>query len=420
MRASRLVWVLAVVMTAGVALADGYRNPPEGAAALGRGGARTVYADDASVVTHNPAAMTDLKGGAVTPSVTFGFSQVDYTSAYGGSESAEAGRSVLPAVYGILPLGDGSSVAGVAIHSPYGQSMEWAADGLFRGLAPYYAEMVTVEVSPSFAVDLGGGLSLGAGLNILRADLEFHQQFPWAPPPAGLAGPFSRLRFEADGYGVGGTVGLVWRLGERQRLALTYRSEISTDLNGTFTMDTPPPAAAMPPGFNPASSFDTEVHFAPVATLGYGLRVTDALRVQAEVEWIQHSVNETMPLDIGANNALLLAALGTTDVPQQWEDTWTAAVGADYALDGGWTLRAGYTWLPSPVPDATTMPVLVEGDKHIIGIGLGRRFGRQAVDVAYACGLTADRKIEPAENPAVAGVYETESHLASLTYTLAF
>ena len=42
--------------------ADGFRNPPEGAAALARGGARVTQADDPTTISHNPANLMDLEG----------------------------------------------------------------------------------------------------------------------------------------------------------------------------------------------------------------------------------------------------------------------------------------------------------------------------------------------------------------------
>jgi long-subunit fatty acid transport protein len=87
-----------------------------------------------------------------------------------------------------------------------------------------------------------------------------------------------------------------------------------------------------------------------------------------------------------------------------------------------WVVRAGYTWLPTPVPDETFMPVLTEGDKHVLGVGAGYRCGRHRLDLAYSYSITEDRKIDPAvnPNPAIAGTYEMEPHLASVTYGYQF
>ena len=415
-----LMWAMVIVLVGTVAsvMADGYRNPPEGAAALGRGGARYVYGDDGSVLTHNPAALTDLDAATLTVSATFGYAPTDYTSPQGVTESSEDAVAILPAVYATMPLDEGRVVVGVGLTSPYGQSQEWDAEGVFKGVAPDFAEMKTVNVSPTFGVKLCDNVSIGAGLNVMWANLEFKQSMPWMPGPAGLAGPSSRLGFDGDGYGVGGTLGLVWAITDNQRIGLSYRSSVSVTVDGDFTMGNPPPPNPMMPPIAPHSDFETELNFPAVVALGYGIQVTDTLRLEADVEFVEHSKNDVMSLDIGANNGLLVAVLGGTDLPQAWDDTWTFGVGADWACSEDWVVRGGYTWLPSPVPDSTFMPVLPEDDKHVLGIGAGFQSGAHKIDVAYAYSIAQDREIAGTSPPA--GTYEMDPHLASVTYGYQF
>ena len=175
----------------------------------------------------------------------------------------------------------------------------------------------------------------------------------------------------------------------------------------------------MMPPIAPHSDFETELNFPAVVALGYGIQVTDTLRLEADVEFVEHSKNDVMSLDIGANNGLLVAVLGGTDLPQAWDDTWTFGVGADWACSEDWVVRGGYTWLPSPVPDSTFMPVLPEDDKHILGIGAGFQSGAHKIDVAYAYSIAQDREIAAGTSP-VAGTYEMDPHLASVTYGYQF
>ncbi|NQU38422.1 MAG: outer membrane protein transport protein [Lentisphaerae bacterium] len=413
-----LMWAVVVVLAGTVAtvMADGYRNPPEGAAALGRGGARAVYADDGSAVTHNPAALTDLEQATLTLSTTLAYAPTDYTSPSGMSESSDASVGVLPAVYATMPLKDGRTVVGIGLNSPYGQAMEWDENGLFKGLAPDFAELKTANVNLVVGLKLCDRVSVGAGLNVLWGNIKFQQSLL---PPPGVPAPSSRLTFDGDGYGLGGNFGLVWNLTDSQRIALSYRMPVSVTAEGDFTMGNPPPPGALPPTVTPMSSFETELNFPAVAVIGYGIQVCDKLRLQTEVEWVEHSQNDVLKIDIANNNALLVAVLGTTELPQDWDDTWTVAVGADWTCNESWVLRSGYTWLPTPVPDATFLPVLTEGDKHVLGIGAGYRNGADSVDVAYAYSIAEDRDIAPGSS-LVAGTYETDPHLCTVTYTHRF
>ena len=404
-----------VTMLSIMALADGYRNPPEGAAALGRGGARYVFMDDLTVVTHNPANLAEVDKAAVTPSVTFTYGPVDYTAPDGTTESTDTSVGMIPSFYGALPIGDGRCVLGLGINSPYGQSTEWDAGGLFTGLAPYYAQLTTVNANPALGFRLTDNLWVGAGLDLLYGKLEFRQAMPGMPLPDGSMAPGSRLLFDADGTAVGGNMGVTLCLGESQRVALSYRTPMTLNVNGDFEMQNPPPPAFAPPGFRPTADFSTTLEFPAIVALGYGA-VLGAVRVEADVEWVQHSRNDMLRLDLGMLTPVLAAFGGSADLPQNWDDTWTVALAADWACCEHWVLRGGWTWLPSPVPDETFMPVLAEDDRNIFGLGAGYRNGRHAVDAAYSYSFQKDRKLAIGESP-VPGTYETESHLAALTYT---
>jgi long-chain fatty acid transport protein len=413
-----VVYVVAAIAYAGMALADGFRNPPEGAANLGRGGARLAYGDDPSTVSHNPANLMDLKKDTVMPTVTIGYSSKDYTSPYGRSEQSKDPWTVLPAVYASMPVQDGAFVAGLGVSVPYGQASRWDENGLLKFMAAYSAEMMTVNANPTLATRIGENVCVGAGVNVMWSSLEFRQSFPWLPPPAGLMGPSSRLVFDGDGYAFGANAGVTWMITKNQRLAAAYRSPMSVDYEGDFTMENAPPAG-LPPGITPTSDFKTTVDFPTVVGLGYGLQATETLRVMADVEWIEHSRNQSLDIDIANNNALLLAALGTRSLPQNWDDTWTVGVGADWNFEPNWVLRGGWTYLPSPVPEETLMPSLAESDKNIFAAGVGFHKNGHALDVAYAYNLCDDRKVDAAQNP-VKGEYEFDAHLAEISYTYSF
>ncbi|MDP6490692.1 MAG: outer membrane protein transport protein [Kiritimatiellia bacterium] len=346
---------------------------------------------------------------------TFAYAPVKYTTAAGASEDSDVALAMLPAIYGTMPLDEGNAVVGIGLTTPYGQSMEWGRGGLLDGATPDFAQMMTANIAPSFGVKLSDSVSVGAGLNVMWANLEFKQSLL---PPPGVPAPSSRIEFEGDGYSVGGTVGLVWQITDNQRLGVSYRTAADVTVKGDFSIANAPPTLPAVP----RSDFETEIKFPAVAAIGYGIQVSDTLRLEADVEWIEHSQNDVMSLDIGVNNPLLAAVLGSADLPQDWDDTWTFGAGADWNCSEEWVLRTGFTWLPTPVPDSTFLPVLTEGDKVVLGVGAGYQSGAHKIDFAYSYSITEDREVTPAENPnpGIAGTYEMEPHLASVTYGYQF
>lgn len=410
-----LMAALALMMEVS-ARADGFRNPPEGASALGRAGVRVTEGDDLTAITHNPANLMDIKQAGVLPTATIGYSKRTFTAPNGISEDSKSPWTVLPAVYAGGPVKDGAFAAGVGISVPYGQASEWSEDGMFKYHAPYFAQMRSANVNPTIATRLGKDIAIGAGVDVMWSDLTFKQSMP--------LGPTTRMVFEGDGMAFGANVGITWNMTQDQRLALTYRSPMTVTYKGDFEMQNLPPPAmlppgALPPGLTPGSDFETEMNLPSLAVLGYGIHLTKALRVEANVEWVEHSRNKAMDLDIGNNNPILLASLGGTSLPQNWKDTWTYGVGADYALCQSVTVRAGWVHLPSPVPEETLMPTLAEADKDILSVGIGLKSGRQTLDLGYAYSLSPDRTIDSPMNP-INGTYEFDAHLFAVSYGYCF
>jgi long-chain fatty acid transport protein len=391
------------VILAVTVFADGYRNPPEGAAVLGTSGMRLSYGDDPSAVSHNPANLMDLKKPQVMPSVTFGYS-VKELNAAGFSEESEDPWAVLPAFYGAWPDSRGRYVLGLGVNSPYGQSTEWDKDGMVGRIAPYFSEISTINVTPAIGARLGNNILIGAGIGVMYSELDFRQFF---------AG--NKAGFDAEGYGVGGNAGITVKMPARQRIAITYRSSVRVDYDGDFSML---PAAS--------GDFDTEIDFPAELALGYGVEATEKLRLEANVEWVEHSKNDEMVLDLGKNNAMLEAALGTRTIEQDWEDTWTFGVGAKWSPTPAWSFRTGWTYLPTPVVEETFMPSWAEGDKHVIGTGLGFSGDAHSLDLAYAYNICDDRDINNPAHPVTGqpypfnGEYDFEAHLLSVSYIYRF
>jgi long-chain fatty acid transport protein len=399
-------------------MADGFRNPPEGAASLGMAGVSMTEGKDPSAVTHNPANLMDLKEVQVMPSVDIGYSKRKYTSPSGQTEESKNPWTYLPAIYASMPIQGGNSALGVGVSVPYGQAVEWDQNGIFKYRAPYYAEMRSFNINPTFATRLGSAVTVGVGADLMYSDLEFRQLMPWLPLPGGYYGPTSRLIFEGDGMAFGGNAGLTWQVTENQRLAVTYRSPMSVQYEGSFTMENPPPAGTLPPGMTPRSDFETEIDFPSVAALGYGIRITQTVRAEAMVEWVEHSRNESLDLDIANNNPLLIA-MGSTSIPQKWKDTWTYGLGVEWDCTKLVTLRSGWYHLPSPVPEETLSPTLAEADKDAIAVGVGIHSGQNALDLAYCYNICDDQTVDSALNP-IQGKYEFETHLFAVTYVRKF
>jgi long-chain fatty acid transport protein len=367
--------------------------------------------EDASAVTVNPANLTELTQPELAVSLALGYARREFTDQSGAKEETRDPWGVLPNVFLAWPLANKDYVAGLGITTPYGRFTKWDRDVSFRFTSPRSSELRLVNVNPTLGIRVSDTLRAGIGANVYWSELTFDQDLPWAAltgDPADGVGPAG---FEGDGVGFGVNGALTWKPDARNTLALVVRSPFRIEYEGTFLAGGMPPAAHAL-GLTPTSDFEAEIEFPTVVSFGYGFQASETVRVEFDVEWLEHSRNRAIPVDIGANSVLLEGPA----VPQDWDDNWTFGVGADWAFRPNWVERAGFIHLQTPTPTHTTIPVASEEDQEVVSIGLGYDNGIHAIDLAYAVGLFGGREVRDQPNPEVNGTYDFESHLVAVMY----
>ncbi len=407
-----------MVFAGSFVMGNGFRNPPAGAQALGRVGGKISQIDDASAVEHNPANLTEIKEAQVMGAVTIIDTRTDYHSPMGNASTKDDWK-FLPNLFAILPSTNHNFTAGLGITTPFGQSTVWDKVGAFRYSAPYSAELTVINVNPTVATKFGDKVSVAVGLDVYMSRLDIKQVLPWSQLTGG-AMPDGTAHLQGDGAGVGGNAAVTYRPTKAQSLALTYRSPVKVDYDGDSDF-----SGAQVVGLDSSSDFNTSIEFPTIIGLGYGIELTDTVRVEADVEWIEFSRYESLSLDAGNNNPLVNTPASQNPrapavIRQNWKDTWTFGLGADWKATEFLTLRAGYIYLQSPVPEETLAPTLPDADQHVFSLGAGLRHGLNRFDLAYGYSLLDERDVTKNQNPAYNGKYETTSHLMSVSYGRVF
>lgn len=395
--------------------ADGFRLSPPGTFNLGRAGGRIAQVDDASAVVQNPANMMDLPAAEIAFSPTIIYASVQYDSPLGNSLQTHDGWNFLPNFFATLPLKDNVVTAGLGITVPYGLAVNWDNDKLtpLHYTTPFLSEMKTLNFSPSLAVRLCDTLTLGAGLDVMWSQVTLKQNYPWfLLIPGTLEGT---AKSKGTGTGVGANAGITWEFLPKQRLALTIRTPMNVDYSGTFTIDNQPlPTYAL--GVTPSTSFNTGIRFPTIISAGYGVQITDKIRLETDFEWLQFSRFKSLDVDMANDNVLFPNRSNRMD----WKNSFTAGFGGDWRFAPNWVLRGGYQYYCTPIPDYTYTPAIPDANEHVLTVGLGYRYKKSSFEVAYGMPFFRNRNISNNQNPAYLGKYQEDVQLISFQYQFTF
>jgi long-subunit fatty acid transport protein len=241
-------------------------------------------------------------------------------------------------------------------------------------------QRTTFDVAAAFRV---GPLSLGGGLSA-EVDLSGNTDFHLGQDAGGT---HADARFDVEiPYHLTPILGARWDFGERARLGLSFRGPIaiglreasvarvdlaSNPLNGVTTVTLDGSS-----GYDPAS-----------LVVGTNLRF-GMVSVAAAFDYAFYRYSPAPVADVALD-----VHLGTTPTqrilatpPPGFHDTLTPRLGVEFTRRGDIgsdgkrdsiaSLRAGYAYVPSPVPKATGLTSYLDATRHVIGLGGGGRLGR--------------------------------------------
>ena len=402
----RLAASVLVLATAAVVQAGGFKIQDQSTRAMGMADAFVAGADDASAIYYNPAGLTELTGPEVIGNLYVAHAVIE-ASGPGIDETSDGRVYVIPNFYTASPWFDSENVfVGLGVYSPYGLGSRWGDDTVNARFVSL-GEIRFVNVNPTVAWRLGDTLSLGAGLDVAYSRAISRQIIDNPPFFTG-----AELDIDGEGVGWGYNLGLRWKCREDVTVGLTYRSQIDVHYEGDLDFDAPP-------GMGFQASADTEIRYPETVSLGIQWKATSKLRMEFTAQWDEWSVLEQQILT--HTGPLPPAGMPNPTVsPKKWEDSWVLMLGGEYDLSKVWTLRAGYGYNQTPVPDDTADPSLPTGDTHAVSVGAGYRLSEHsqldmALLVAYGTEKTLNNPVAPPDTE-----YESVSGYMSVGWRYRF
>ncbi len=404
-------------------------------------------AEDANTVWHNPAGLARLNFTQVeqaihviVPSAKFqnANSQAALGQPLGGGGGDAGGAAFVPNLYGSMAINNQWHV-GIGVNVPFGLKTDWD-DGWLGRYQALKSEIKTINVNPSVSYKVTDTFWLGAGANYqhLSATLTNNVnytgalaqgyalaaaggQIPASSIPA-LIGATSGLdtfaKITGDDYAWGWNVGAMLSFNGdanndvgASRIGLSYRSKMKYDVQGsvTFTNPTPPTLTGALAPFNPVvvgvsnavnqtrlnnGGVKLDLTLPDMASLSYYQKLNDKWDILGDVTWTGWS--SIQELRINRTNGTTLSVL-----PENFDDTWRFAVGANYQYNEKTVLRAGIAYDQSPVNDIDRSARLPDSDRTWLTLGARYKYSTNLnFDVGAAYIFVKDGSINNAGNPA--------------------
>ncbi len=387
------------------AIAAGFQLNAQSATGLGRAFAGdAVIADNASVMSRNPAAMalfdkTSLSLGFETITTMIDVKDASYGT-QGGSMNVEStddvgGTSVAPNIHLIVPVNE-QFAWGVNAYSNFGTKTEFSDNYL----ASEYGGLTDVK---SFNLGIAGSyrlneqLSFGVGL-----DLIYGQGTMKRIAGAGF-GSFAGQALvdvdKADGWAVGFNIGTVYELDENNRFGFAYRysPEFDAKDDDGQKITLPLPDIAEFSGFHKIKDTQFAVHYS--------------------VQWIGWSSFDQIEF-----RNLKGSILGSSyDKQYEWQDGWHYSIGGTYYLNRDWILRAGYMYDTSAQDSVTSISV-PDSDRQWLSAGFTYNISEKSnVDFGFTYLMGDDVRVkESTPATTVTATTHADALMLGLQYSRTF
>ncbi|QIZ77237.1 outer membrane protein transport protein [Ferrimonas lipolytica] len=408
---TKIATACALALMSSQSFAAGFLLNETSASGLGRAFAgEGAAADDAAVLARNPAAMALFDTAALSIAGTYidpGVDMNGVTNPFGDPNNLDidgaAPEAFIPAAYYIRPLNDKVAV-GFAAFTNFGLGTDFDDD---HGAGPIAGktDMITMNFNASVSYRINDNWSVGAGANVVYGDAEFERFLgdtadfinSQLPVPFGLENTDVAASMKGDGFGYGYNIGVMYEVNDRHRFALTYRSDITLELEGDYYSDLPSGA-----GLNGTSGEKIDgyldLELPAIAEFSGYHEITDQVTLHTTVMWTNWSVFEDIDGRADGDSTLTGGLCGLNPVgcevsdgdslllkEENFEDAWRFGLGMTYKVSSEVALRAGIAYDETPVPENHRSISIPDSDRIWYSIGANYRMSDQSsIDFAFS------------------------------------
>lgn len=429
---SALVFSLAAAFglaSPGVALAQAYLDWSPSARSLARAGVGAGFADGPDAAATDPAGLAFSPGTAFEAGFVLAARDAGFEPFGGDRVERDPHPDLHPAVYASHAISR-RLVAGLAVHSPWGSSVEWRDPRTFDGrFQASRALLRSLVVSPVVALRASSRVGVAAGLRVVHADfaLDRVEQDPALSALGGLGPiPLARTRLDVDGVDVGWTAGAHVQPVEGVAIGVQLRSRVDVETAGPvdFTVIAPEDLRAFVlPGQETTVGELLDARYVDqsaratfvlprLAIAGVAWQPLERLRLGADLQWGDWSGVDGLAIGF-ADSAL------ADTVPLRYQDAWSIRLAAEVRHRPDLLLRFGFAHEESPALVGSVVPPLPDSDRNAVSAGIGFPWRGATIDVGYRVTVFEDREgaAFPGSPDDPDGVYEAIEHRLAISAT---
>jgi long-chain fatty acid transport protein len=425
-----------------------------GARAAGMGTAFIATADDGSALFYNPAGIAFQPGTHLEMDSTVVVGLFRYTPsstpvgqvvpAAGYSESIKPHFIPVASMYATKQLSD-RWTAGFAIFTPFGLSANStnfhdSDPNLTKFVARFAGTRVRLEsfwFQPTLAYKITPNLAFSIAPAFVHTHLELEESFlnplgfddglkfgrtaaatilPGVP--VNLASAFiarllpegrSRVAGVSNSPAIG--AGLLWKHpGSKSSIGLMFRSPVVNHLSGkaSFAFGNQPYALEqyVGPSFLP-NAFPNQAIKGTFATPGtYGVGFSNSkffnTTVSLDVRLQDYKKFQTIPLSFSVNEntpgTQNIALPAVKYLNFNFRESWDIAVGLERPINSLTTVRVGYLFDGSPVPEQSVGPLFPDSSRNSLTVGGSRKSGDKEFTFFYEAMFFKNRITNVASN----------------------
>jgi long-chain fatty acid transport protein len=266
------------------------------------------------------------------------------------------------------------------------------------------------------AVRIAPGVTVGAGVQLQTADGTF--RFATGTPlPIGVPLTGLTTKVEGNGWGFGGTAGVMIEATPTTQIGIGYRSQIDQEIDGHISTEGSPIPLSQ--------ATEATLHLPDIVTVSIRQVISPVLRLNGTFEWTNWSRFQNLTVIAAETGANVLqpggipAGAAIASLPLDWSDGYFLAGGVEYDVYPTLTGRLGlaYEWSPVDAPEKRT-PGFPDANRVWLSGGFSWAFTpKTTIDFGYTHIFVEDEDFlreSLGTGTVVAGEVETKVDIVSL------